>query len=71
MKNECHKLAEHVLRYPAKTEAERWIRSQIAQNLVNHGNVGTWTNNYAHYLEEEEVLNPYLRELTMHYQEDN
>lgn len=70
MKTECHDLAAHILSYRCKTESERWLKSQIIQGLTTSSNVAEWTERHLRHLEKSEVLNPYLRELTTHYEEN-
>lgn len=70
MQNECHRLAEHILRFPARTPAERWLKVQIAHKVVNRATVSELAVDYVDHIDEEQVLNPYLRELTTNYKED-
>ena len=66
LKTECHDLAEHIMRYPAKSEEVRWLKAQLAEILLRKDNIRELTHDY---LEEQEIQNPYLAELTHSYEE--
>ena len=66
LKTECHELAEHLLRYPAKSEEMRWLKAQMAEVLLERGNIREFSHDYA---AEQEIQNPYLAELTHAYEE--
>jgi len=61
MTEACHNLAEGILKLPARSKRERWLKSVLVDFLTDRDTV----NELAHDFEvEEEVQNPYLRELT-------
>lgn len=66
LKTECHELAEHLMRFPAKTAKMRWLRREMAQVLLQSGNINELTRDYHASLE---VKNPYLAELTDNYEQ--
>ena len=66
LKTECHELAEHIMRYPAKSDEVRWLKAQLAEILLRKDNIRELTHDY---LEEQEIQNPYLAELTHSYEE--
>lgn len=66
LKAECHNLAEHIMRYPAKSDEARWLKTQLAEILLRKDNIRELTYDY---LEEQEIQNPYLAELTHSYEE--
>ena len=66
LKTECHDLAEHIMRYPAKSDEVRWLKAQLAEILLRKDNIRELTHDY---LEEQEIQNPYLAELTHSYEE--
>jgi hypothetical protein len=70
MRNESHRLAEYILRYPARTSAEKWLKVQVANSVVNRATISKLAVDYVAHIEEEQVLNPYLRELATNYKED-
>ena len=67
LKTECHDLAEHIMRYPAKSDEMRWLKAQLSEILLRKDNIRELTHDY---LEEQEIQNPYLAELTHAYEED-
>ena len=67
MRSECHRLAEYILRFPARTEAEKFLRAQIALGLTDRVTIGEWSIKFQDHINEEEILNPYLRELERNY----
>ena len=67
MRSECHRLAEYILRFPARTEAERFLRAQIALSLTDRATIGEWSIKFQGHLSEEEIMNPYLPELESNY----
>ena len=66
LKNECHELAEHIMRYPGRSEEVRWLKAQLAEILLRKDNIRELSHDY---LEEQEIQNPYLAELTHSYEE--
>jgi hypothetical protein len=66
LKNECHDLAEHLMRLPAKTDEMRWLKAQIAEILLRKDNIRELEHDYQ---QEQEIQNPYLAELTHAYEE--
>ena len=66
LKTECHDLAEHIMRYPAKSDEMRWLKAQLSEILLRKDNIRELTHDY---LEEQEIQNPYLAELTHSYEE--
>ena len=69
MRNEAHQLAEHLLRFPAQTDAQKWLRAEMVRILKDRAKIAAWSADYVAFLEEESVLNPYLRELTKNYED--
>ena len=67
LKTECHELAEHIMRLPARTEEMRWLKGEMAQVLLGEDNIRELTNDYRDTLE---VQNPYLAELTHTYEQN-
>jgi len=65
LKNECHDLAEHIMRLPAKSDRMRWLKGEMAQVLLGDDNIRELTWDY-----EESIMvkNPYLAELTNNYE---
>ena len=66
LKNECHSLAEHLMRFPAKTDEMRWLKAQMAEILLRKDNIRELEHDYQ---QEQEIQNPYLAELTHAYEE--
>lgn len=66
LKNECHNLAEHLMRFPAKTDEMRWLKAQMAEILLRKDNIRELECDYQN---EQEIQNPYLAELTHAYEE--
>lgn len=61
MTEACHNLAEKVLKLPVRGKRETWLKSVLVDILTDRDTV----NELAFDFEvEEEVQNPYLRELT-------
>ena len=66
LKNECHDLAEHLMRFPVKTDEMRWLKAQMAEILLRKDNIRELEHDYQ---QEQEIQNPYLAELTHAYEE--
>lgn len=66
LKTECHDLAEHIMRYPAKSDEMRWLKAQMFEILLKKDNIRELSCDYE---EQQEVQNPYLAELTRAYKE--
>jgi len=61
MTEACHDLAERILKLPTRSKRERWLKTVLVDILTDRDSV----NELAYEFEvEEEVQNPYLRELT-------
>ncbi|WGL30466.1 hypothetical protein SCRES1_gp38 [Synechococcus phage S-CRES1] len=65
LKTECHELAEHIMRFPAKTDEMRWLKAELSKMLLDKTNIRELTYDYQ---EEQEIQNPYLAELTHQYE---
>ena len=66
LKTECHDLAEHIMRYPAKSDEMRWLKAQLSEILLRKDNIRELSINFT---DQQEIQNPYLAELTHSYEE--
>jgi hypothetical protein len=66
LKNECHELAEHILRFPARNDEMRWLKAEFSKMLLYKSTIRELTYDYQ---QEQEIQNPYLAELTHAYEE--
>lgn len=64
--DDCHKLAEHVLRFPATNSAQRWLKAELSRFLVDSDTIHDLQSDYE---AEQELTNPYLAELVQTYEE--
>ena len=67
LKTECHELAEHIMRLPAKSDRMRWLKGEMVQVLLGEDNIRELTWDYEESLT---IKNPYLAELTHNYEEN-
>jgi hypothetical protein len=65
LKTECHDLAEHIMRFSAKTDEMRWLKAELSKMLLDKSNIRELTYDYQ---QEKEIQNPYLAELTHQYE---
>ena len=63
--DDCHSLAEHVLRFPAENSAQRWLKAELSKFLVDTANVHDLQSDYE---AELELTNPYLAEIAKSYE---
>ena len=66
LKTECHDLAEHIMRYPAKSDEMRWLKAQLSEILLRKDNIRELSIDFT---DQQEIQNPYLAELTHSYEE--
>ena len=66
LKTECHDLAEHIMRYPAKSDKMRWLKAQLSEILLRKDNIRELSIDFT---DQQEIQNPYLAELTHSYEE--
>ena len=64
---ECKQLAEHILGFKADTTSAHWLKVELAQMLVDKGNVNALQSDYE---AEREIQNSYLTDLSLTYEEN-
>jgi len=70
MTNACRLLAEHIQRVELNEDLHgemRFLREEFVEMLLEKGNQEELLNDYVESQEDQEVLNPWLLELTKNY----
>ena len=64
--DDCHKLSEYILRYPATNSAQRRLIAEVSKFLVDSDTILDLQSDYEAV---QELTNPYLAELVQTYEE--
>ena len=70
MREACHLLAEHIMRYKPLRHSGKWLRQEILDLILKEGNIQELAADYGDSYEYADVQNPYLVEVLKSYDEE-
>ena len=70
MREACHLLAEHIMRYKPLRRSHRWLQQEMLEVILGEGNIQDLARDYAAGYDYADVQNPYLADVLQTYDEE-
>ena len=70
MESACHVLAEYILRFPARTNRCKWLRAQIANEIVGAIRITNYNDQYRREYPYADAPTEYLADILKAYDQE-
>ena len=71
MREACHLLAEHLMRFKPQRHSQEWLRDELIQVILGSGNIDDLARDNAAEYKYADVQNRFLAEALQTYDEEN